>query len=286
MNVTIIPLVNEHCDTGENPYWNPSDSCLYWTDIPHGKLFRYDTRSGAHETIYQGEQVGGFTLEKDGMWLLFRVSDIAKRTTDGTVTPLLPFVDKTAQRFNDVIADPEGRVFAGTIGTDRESGGLYRIDTNGAITKLWSGTGCANGMGFTPDLAQFYWTCSTGKRIFRFQYDRETGALTDRILFYQSAPNEGTPDGLVVDRSGAVWSAQYGGSCLLKLDAADGRIVDRIALPISRVTSLTFGGPTLEVMYVTTAGGKTDSDTADGTLYAVTGTGASGQAEFRSSIQP
>lgn len=284
-NLTITPLVNEHCDTGENPYWDPSDSSITWTDIPHGKLFRYDTQTGTHETLYEGEQVGGFTLQEDGSLLLFRVRDIARRTSDGTVTTVLPFIDETAQRFNDVIADPEGRVFAGTIGTDKESGGLYRVDTDGTITKLWAGTGCANGSGFTPDLERFYWTCSTTKRIFRFRYDRETGDLTDRELFYQAPPDEATPDGMVVDSEGTVWSAQYGSSSVLKLDPTDGRIMDRILLPVSRITSLTFGGPDLATMYVTTAGGKPDSDTADGTLYSGTGTEAKGQAEFRSNLQ-
>ncbi|MES2465284.1 MAG: SMP-30/gluconolactonase/LRE family protein [Armatimonadota bacterium] len=285
-NVTITPLGNEHCDTGENPYWTSSDGCVYWTDIPRGKLFRYDTQTGTHETIYQGEPVGGFTLQKDGSWLLFRVNDIVRMTPEGVVTSLLPFADETAQRFNDVIADAQGRVFAGTIGADRESGGLYRVDLDGTITKLFAGTGCANGMGFTSDLSQFYWTCSTNRQIFRFRYDPETGALTDRELFYQSAPDEATPDGMVVDSSGIVWSAQYGSSAILKLDPTDGRIVDRITLPVSRITSLTFGGSELDTMYVTTAGGKTDVDSADGTLYSVTGSGATGQPEFLSNIRP
>jgi D-xylonolactonase len=285
-NLIITPLVNEHCDTGENPYWIASDSCVYWTDIPRGRLFRFNTKAGTHETIYEGEPVGGFTLQKDGSWLLFRVNDIASLTPDGTVNRLLPFEDETAQRFNDVIADPEGRVFAGTIGTDKESGGLYRVDQDGTITKLWAGTGCANGMGFTADLSHLYWTCSTTKRIFRCRYDRESGALTDRELFYQSPPEEATPDGIVVDSSGAIWSAQYGSSSILKLDAGDGHILDRIRLPVSRITSLTFGGSTLDTMYVTTAGGKPGADTADGALYSITGTGASGQAEFRSNIMP
>jgi D-xylonolactonase len=59
------------------------------------------------------------------------------------------------ERFNDVIADPAGRVYAGTIGTSRESGGLYRVDLDGTVTKLFAGTGCANGMGFTPDGQHF-----------------------------------------------------------------------------------------------------------------------------------
>jgi D-xylonolactonase len=164
----VKPLVNEHCATGENPYWNPHDGCVYWTDIPNGKLLRFDPATGQHQKIYEDVPVGGFTLQDDGNWLLFRVNDIAHMTPDGVVTPGRNYTDDGMERFNDVIADPAGRVYAGTIGNSRESGGLYRVDLDGTVTKLFAGTGCANGMGFTPDGQHFYWTCSTTKRILRF----------------------------------------------------------------------------------------------------------------------
>ena len=69
------------------------------------------------------------------------------------------------ERFNDVIADPEGRVYAGSIGKTETSGGLYRVDLDGSITCLWRGTGGSNGMGFSPDLKTFYWICSSSRRI-------------------------------------------------------------------------------------------------------------------------
>ena len=82
------------------------------------------------------------------------------------------------KRFNDVIADPSGRVFAGTIG-EHPKGGLYRLDLDGTITKMFDGTGCSNGMGFSPDTKTFYWTCSTTRRIFQFDFDAESGALSN-----------------------------------------------------------------------------------------------------------
>ena len=284
---TVTPLVNEHCATGENPYWNPQDNCVYWTDIPNGKLFRYDTTTGEHAQIYQGVQVGGFTLQENGDWLLFRVKDIAVLSPDGTVRTLLSFDDEGADRFNDVIADPEGRVYAGTMGAARRpTGGLYRVDLDGTITKLWAGTSTANGMGFTPDLQHMYWTDSTAKRIYRYRYHRETGELTDQTLFYQADPSEGTPDGLVVDTEGNVWSARHRGSAILKHAADNGRVVQRITLPVARVTSQIFGGPDLDTLYVTTAGGgEPEAREEDGTLYRVTGLGARGQAEFRSRVR-
>jgi D-xylonolactonase len=281
-NSSIRALANEHCKTGENPYWNPDDHCVYWTDIPAGKLFRLDTSTGEHTLIYHDEPVGGFTLQADGEWLLFRVDDIATMSPDGAVQSLLPFIDEGARRFNDVIADPQGRVFAGTIGVTPQTGGLYRVDTNGTITQLFLGTGVANGMAFTTDLQYFYWTCSTSKRIFRFRYDQASGDFSQRELFYEGPPEEGTPDGLVVDTQNNVWSARNNGSCILK-HAPDGTVLERITFPIAKLTSLCFGGPVLDTLFVTSGGGEPESTSEDGTLYSVR-VDATGQPEYRSRI--
>ena len=67
-------------------------------------------------------------------------------------------IDAGMTRWNDVIADPEGRVYAGTIGKNDQIGGLFRIDHDGRVTSIVRETGCGNGMGFSVDLTTFYWT--------------------------------------------------------------------------------------------------------------------------------
>lgn len=275
-------LVNQHCVTGENPYWDGAEQSVYWVDIPPGKLFRLDTRGGAHELIYHDVPVGGFTRQSDGNWLLFRVRDIALMSPQGQVRSLLPFHDAGARRFNDVIADPRGRVFAGTIGHTATSGGLYRLDLDGQITQLWSGTGVANGMGFSPDERVFYWTCSTTNRIWAFDYDAHSAELSHRRLFYDVPDDEGIADGLTVDSRGHVWSARNGGYALIE-HAPDGTKLGSIEFPIRKVNSLCFGGPKLDTLYVTTGGGAPDAPTADGTLYSLR-VQATGKPEFLSRI--
>ena len=186
------------------------------------------------------------------------------------------------ERFNDVMADPEGRVYAGTIGKTTESGGLYRVDLDGTITQLWSGTRISNGMGFSPDLQTFYWTCSTSKKIFKFPYNRETGEIGERSLFYEANEEEGITDGMTVDVNGTIWSARWDGSAVIHHDV-DGKVIGKIGLPVGKVTSLCFGGPDLDQFFITTAGGAEGADTADGTLYQ-TNAGTTGPAEFRSKI--
>ena len=277
-------VANYHCKVGENPLWDDREGRLYWVDIESGRLFRLDHDSGEHECFHRSaEPIGGFTFQADGSLLLFEVDQIAQLTKSGQRRVVARGIDGQMQRFNDVIADPEGRVFAGTIGKSDEAGGLYRVDHDGTVSLLWKGTGCANGMGFTPDLQCFYWTCSTTRRIYIADYQRDTGTLVNRREFYRAAIDEGIPDGMTVDRLGHVWTARWGGAALLRL-APDARLVERVELPVPCVSAVAFGGPELDTLYVTTAGGQVDDDGLPGTLYRFR-VSDPGSLEFRSRIQ-
>lgn len=275
-------LFNAHSELGENPLWNGDNGCLYWTDIAGGKVHRLHLASRRHEVIYRGAPVGGFTFQENGDLLLFRVNDLALLRLDGRVEVAREFFDEGTARFNDVIAGPEGRVFAGTIGRTETSGGLWRVDRDGTMTLLFRGTGVSNGMGFSPDLRTFYWTCSTRRRLFAYDYDRATGALSGERLLYQATPEEGIPDGMTVDVRGHLWSARWDGSSVVH-HAPDGKVIERIAFPVAKVSSLCFGGPNLDQFFATSAGGTPGSQTADGAVFDWAA-GVVGPPEFRSRI--
>jgi len=276
------PIANYHCHTGENPLWDDERQLVYWTDIPNGRLFRYDARTGKHEQIYAGEPVGGFTLQTDGSLLLFQVNRFSLLKPDGSTQILVDGIDEDMARFNDVIADPKGRVYAGTIGKSKQSGGLYLVAADGAVRNLFKGTGCSNGMGFSPHRKHFYWTCTTTRTIFRFDYHPATGELTDRHELIRIGKDEGVPDGLTVDAEGNLWSARWDGFGIYRYTPSGERI-GKIEFPVAKVSSVIFGGPDLDELYVTTAGGSDDADTADGTLYRVK-VAARGLREFRSNV--
>lgn len=282
--IEIESVANYHCVTGENPLWHAGESRIYWEDIETGRLFRAEHGSSRHECFYRGERLGGFTFQADGSLLLFESDRIARLERSGERRVLLAGIDPQMSRFNDVIADPEGRVFAGTVGTSDENGGLFRVGRDGSVQLLWRGTGCANGMGFTPDGLGFYWTCSTTRRIYFADYDRQSGAVTSRRVFYAAPESEGIPDGLSVDARGNVWTARWDGQAVYQLDA-QARVVDRIDLPVPQVSSITFGGPELDEAYVTTAGGSGgETGGPEGTLYRVRGLQTQGRAAHFSRI--
>lgn len=269
----------------ECPYWDADTQTLYWNDIDSGHLYRRPWATGETERIYEGPLVGGFTQQRDGSLLLFRQNDIATfRPGDAEAKTIAHLNHEGSKRFNDVIADPEGRVFAGTIGNTSTSGGLFRIDINGCVTQVADGTGCSNGLAFTLDLKHLFWTCSSRWRIYRFPYDRATGELGTPTIFHQGAPEEGFPDGLTLDEKGNVysihWAAkEYG----LVVFNPEGEIIHRQALPPRASSSLCFCGPTLTDVAITSAADDLDPD-READLYYIADMPIPGRLEFRSAV--
>lgn len=283
--LAIEMIADYECVCGENPLWNPADRRVYWTDIDTGRMFRYEPAAGQHEQFYTGGVVGGFTFQADGAMLLFMARGAVKQWRDGVLTTVVDEIPAEREsRFNDVIADAEGRVFCGTMPSPAGPGRLYRLDRDGSIHVVLEGIRCSNGMGFTPDGAGFYYTDSGLNKIYLYDYDGSTGTLARQRLFAQTTPEEGTPDGMTVDREGCVWSARWGGRCAVRY-SPDGTVIETVEFPAAKVSSVVFAGPDYADLYVTTAGGRikeTDGRGA-GALFRCR-PAAGGVAEFASRI--
>jgi D-xylonolactonase len=276
-------IADYECLTGEGPLWHPMEKRLYWLDIPRGRIFRYDPASGTHEICYEGEPVGGMTVQADGALLLFMDRGAIAIWRDGELSYVVKGIPGEEEaRFNDAIADPAGRVFCGTMCQGR-AGTLYRLDVDGSITAVVQGVGLSNGMGFTPDRKGMYHTDSRARRIYRFDYDEETGVLSDRRVFVETPAGEGIPDGMTVDLDGYVWSARWDGACLVRY-TPQGIEERRIPFPAQKVSSVTFGGENLSDIYVTTGGGhnKVDEGPGAGALFRLRIGGIQGVPEFLS----
>ncbi len=280
-------LVNEHCGCGENPLYDEARGTLYWCDIPAGKVFALDVQSGAHRLVHQGAEMGAFTLQSDGNLLIFPGHDaLILNPQNGETTPLKTEIVSDTGRFNDCIAAPDGRIFAGTVDWDQKRrGALFDLGFGLEATKICSGTACSNGIAFTPDLRGLYWADSTAKTVYLFDYDAQNGALSNRRAFLQTpdlTPDDLTPDGLTIDRDGDLWIAFYDGGCVRHYDAR-ARLVAQVDLPTKNITSCIFGGPNFADLFITSAGGKADDDSPAGALFRITPE-VGGKAEFRSTV--
>ncbi len=279
------------CDTGENPLWCGQRGLLLFVDIPRGLIYGYDPATAKCDVIARTRVTGGFTLQEDGSLLLFQDGRIAVLTKDGIVREVMRDACPGNERFNDVIADPEGRVFAGTLGGGK--GRLLRFDTDGRVTEMMSGVGCANGMGFTPDLTGMYFTDSLARRIYMFDYDRRTGNLSKKRTFAKIPRKLGLPDGMTVDAEGFVWTALWYGGRLQRYTPR-GKLEREIFFPARQTSSVTFGGLGLDEMYVTSAANSEPDSLLPpgydlnlprgGGLYRTKFEGIKGRPEFRSRV--
>lgn len=274
--------------TGEGPLWHPDEELVYWVDIPNGKLYQYDPATDEYDLAYQtgGEPLGGYTIEADGALLLFTHGTVSYWDPGADAAEPVVEIDDAETRFNDVIADPEGRVFCGTMPGEDELGDLYRIETDGAVTRVLEDVDIPNGMGFTADLETFYFTESEKRVVYAFDYDRETGAISNRRPFIETPSSDSIPDGMTVDNEDHVWSARWNGGRVIRY-GPDGRRVDEIEVPARKVSSVTFGGSDYEDLYLTTAladGNRDDEGAGAGALFRVPDIAPGGVPEFRSRI--
>jgi len=278
-------IADYQCVIGENPLWHPIEKQLYWTDIPTGRMFRYDPSTGEHEQFYQGQVVGGFTIQAEGTLLLFMARGAVKVWRNGELIDVLEEIpDERDSRFNDVIADPEGRVFCGTMPTKDRLARLYQLHADGELIKLLDGIGISNGMGFTPDRKRMYYTDTSKRAIYVFDYDQNSGIISNQNTFIVVPEGEGAPDGMTVDAEGYLWSARWGGSCLVRY-SPDGSEERRIHFPVKKISSVTFGGKDYTDIYVTTAGGnnRREEGASAGALFRIN-LGIKGVPEFFSRV--
>lgn len=278
-------IVDYACIVGEGPLWHPDERQLYWLDIERGRMFRYDPDANSHEIVYEGDSIGGATLQEDGSLLLFMACGAIRVWRDGTLTTVVDQIAAEHEgRFNDVIADPNGRVFGGTMPIGDRPGKLYVLDTAATLSVVFDEVGLPNGMGFTPNRQQMYHTDTPSRHIYRSRYNHQTGALSDQQTFVMVADDLGNPDGMTVDADGYVWSANWGGGCVVRY-APDGSETMRVALPAKNVSSVTFGGDDYADLYVTTAGGdnKQANGRGAGALFRLR-LGVRGVPEFRSRV--
>ncbi|BFM10015.1 SMP-30/gluconolactonase/LRE family protein [Simiduia litorea] len=242
---------------GEGPLWVAAESSVYWLDIKQSRIHCLHTSTGARQSWLVPAQVTSIALRKTGGFVAtVRDGFVALTLGDNghIITPLhLVEAGLAGNRFNDGKVDINGRYWAGSMDDkeQRHTGVLYCLDLNGDVNRMDAGYCISNGPTFSPDGKRLYHTSTTEKTIYQFDMDA-TGELSNKRVFYRVPDTDGYPDGMTVDAEGCIWLCHFFGGRITRLSPA-GKVLRVISLPVSNVTSCTFGGAELDQLYITTA---------------------------------
>ncbi|CAH2085065.1 unnamed protein product [Euphydryas editha] len=292
-----IKKITEPLLLGEGPHWDDRQQALFFVDILEYTIHKYVPATGAH-TKTKLDGTVGFIVPVDGTTDQFiiglgtRFVIIQWDGEEGTPAKIVQELGAVDQdvvpenRLNDGKADPRGRIFAGTMGYENplgnvlpEKGSLYRVDKTG-IQKLCSKIGISNGLAWDLKKKACYYTDSLERKIRRYDYDVDTGEISNLKYIFDLEKNNvsGIPDGMTLDSDGNLWVALFNGSSVIKIDPETGKILQTVPIPALQVTSVTFGGPKFDILFVTSArmniGGAQEPPC--GSTFMVTGLGVTG----------
>lgn len=280
-------------DLGESPYWDAGARRLYWIDAWRTEVHTFDPATQETTCTDLGPALAGLPI-----------GSIVRRAAGGLIggvkggfyhldleppaARLIAAVEAdrpATNRLNDGKCDRAGRFWCASVNTDHRTptGALWRLEHGKAPVLMEDGLTVGNGIAWSPDDRRMYLADTLAATVWQYDFDVASGALANRRLFVSTAHIRGFVDGATVDADGFYWAALFRGGAVAQFDP-DGKLVRHIRLPVSNPTMCTFGGPGLDILYVTSASRFLDEtqrrdQPLAGHLFAIAGTGAQGLAE-------
>lgn len=254
---TASPATTDSYALGEGPVWDAARQRLLWVDIVAGTVHegRLDTAAGT--IIATGSwsfagTVGAVAVAATGELLVAEQTTLTMVDTHGRRTHLAEVLPPGVRsRLNDGAVDPAGRFLVGTLAQDGRRGRerLVRLEETGCVA-LDTDLTLSNGLAWSPSGEVFYSIDTIPGIVWARTYDAATGSVGERRVVLDI--DDGLPDGLCVDAAGNLWIAIWGRG-RIECRSPAGEFLARVAVDAPHTTSVTFAGPGLDVLVVTTA---------------------------------
>lgn len=256
MTISIMPLDTVRCRGGENPLWDTRRQCLYFIDNSGRMAHRFDPASGRTDSWAFPAVITTLVLRESGGAVATLRSGIHSFDFEtGELGLIHPLTDPPSHVYNDGKVDQRGRFVIGAstanFAEPGPDGGLFRLDPDNTLCRLDSGIHFSNGPCWAPDGKTLYFSDSWINTIYAYDYDMASGAVSKRRVFANTAELGGLPDGATVDADGRYWVALFRAGKVAAY-RANGTIDQLIDMPVKLVSSVAFGGPALDRLFVTT----------------------------------
>lgn len=307
----------------EGPHWDAERQSLYFNDILDGKIFRYDYHENKcyeakvgkeknfilitclliqSENISEGKENSkiGFIVpisQKQNEFIIGAGAELLIIQWDGisdkaVVVQSYAKVEENIRttRFNDGKVDPCGRIFAGTMRSEEHGniftareGGFYSFD-RANVKILKEKINISNGLAWNEAKNKFYYIDTGDFDLKEFDYDPATGQIKNEKKILEISGNEYALDGMTIDSQGFLYIATFRGGKVIKFDPNAKRVMESITIPGAlQITSVAFGGPDLDELFVTT-GAIASQPGPNGSLFKVTGLGVKGTIMYAAKV--
>ncbi|KAJ2954766.1 hypothetical protein O0L34_g3069 [Tuta absoluta] len=188
-------------------------------------------------------------------------------------------------------ADANGRFWIGTKGPQignivkPDLGSLYSItqyDLASPRVQIRPVTS-ASDIVWALNNTVMYFIDSATQKIEAFDFNGEKGLLSGRRTIIDVTTygySDATPRGMTIDKTGSLWVALMYAGTILHIDPDARHVIFGYKLPASLVTSVVWGGPAMNELFVTTsrhgAAGLTAAEPFAGAIFTIRHTGSTG----------
>jgi L-arabinonolactonase len=293
--ITAHRVLDCHSKLGECILFDDETNKILWTDI-NGKTFNsLDLNDGTHKSYGLLKMLGSFALLSQhnlgsNVYLCawedgFQIFDIEKGIPLG---PLSQGEDvnpmKLPSRLNDGRVDRAGKYFicGGYYGdipgnymkvfkVELDDPALLSLKHEPVVEQIQ----VTNSICWSLDGKTQYLADSPTQIIYQYDYDQHNGLLSNKESFRKL--NVGVPDGSCIDSCGNLWNAVWrngeGPSMVQCIDHVTKDVIYTVRMPdeTSQITCVCFGGPNLDIIFISTAHINLDrqKEPNAGCIYAV-----------------
>jgi len=256
-------VVSLESELGEGPVWDARTGRIVWVDILGKLIHETDPATGRTNSIPTPSLVGAVVPRASGGFVAAVEDGFWAWDASGWHQVAAVEDDRPDLRFNDGKCDAAGRFWAGSMSWPYQdnpwAGSLYRLDPDHTVARMLDGVWISNGLCWSADNETMFYIDTKRRQVEAFRFDIDAGTISDRRTVVEISPDAGSPDGMAIDVEGGLWVAMWGGWSVHRYFHGS---LDRVVrLPVAQPSSCAFGGPKLDVLYITTAKDELD-DTA------------------------
>ena len=249
------PLWKIMCTLGEGTLWVSEHNSIYFVDIKKKKICSFNIKNKKKKIFKVNKEIGFVAHIKDHIFILglqgeLRIQNLKSKKI---LKSIKIETNLKLNRINDGKTDPSGNLWFGTMDNlERkiEKGSLYKLDKNLKLTKVDKNYRITNGPAFI-DNNNFYHTDSAKKNIYKIKINKNNKIVSKKI-FKKFSPEDGSPDGMTLDKNKNLWVAHFHGACISVFNNK-AKLIHKINFPAKNITNCAFGGKNNKELFISTA---------------------------------